>query len=113
MTILRPPHSMPLVVLESPYAGEVDRNVAYARACLRACALGQEAPIAPHLLFTQPGVLDDNDAIQRAIGINAGHAWLRKADLMVVYQDLGISPGMATAIRTAEFNRVPIEFRNL
>jgi len=105
---------MPLVVLESPYAGEIERNVAYARACLRACAIiNQEAPIAPHLLFTQPGVLDDNDPVQRATGINAGHAWLRKADRMVVYQDLGISPGMATAIRTAEFNGIPIDFRNL
>ena len=33
-----------LVVLESPYAGDVARNVRYARACLRDSLLRGEAP---------------------------------------------------------------------
>ncbi len=111
MTSLRPPHAMPLVLVESPYQGDVERNVEYARRCLRDCIDRQEAPLAAHLLF--PQVLDDRDPIQRAAGINAGFAWLRKADRMVVYQDLGISPGMEAAIRTAELLRIPIERRSL
>lgn len=43
------------VIVESPYAGEVEANVTYARACVRDCVLRGEAPIASHLLFTQPG----------------------------------------------------------
>ncbi|WP_156947332.1 hypothetical protein [Bradyrhizobium sp. WSM3983] len=105
---------MPLVVLESPYAGQIGRNIEYARACVRSCVADrQEAPIASHLLFTQPGIFDDNDPVQRAQGINAARAWLRKADRMVVYQDLGISPGMEAAIRAAEFMGIPIDRRFL
>ncbi len=50
---------MEAVILESPYGGtpeEVERNVKYARACLRDCLLRGEAPFASHLLYTQPGV---------------------------------------------------------
>lgn len=43
------------VVLESPFAGDVERNVRYAKACIRDCLSRGEAPIASHLLFTQPG----------------------------------------------------------
>ena len=80
---------MRLVVLESPYAGNVERNVAYARACLADCLARGEAPIASHLLYTQPGVLDDTNPEQRKLGINAGFAWNRFADAVVVYEDLG------------------------
>ena len=34
---------MRLVILESPYAGDIERNVAYARACLRDSLLRGEA----------------------------------------------------------------------
>lgn len=42
---------MILVLLESPYAGYVERNLAYARACARDCLLRGEAPFASHLLY--------------------------------------------------------------
>jgi hypothetical protein len=49
-----------LVILESPFAGDIDLNVAYARACVaHRLSLG-EAPIASHLLYTQPGILRDD-----------------------------------------------------
>jgi hypothetical protein len=48
---------MKLVIIESPYAGEVEANVAYARACMRDSLGHGEAPIASHLLYTQPGIL--------------------------------------------------------
>lgn len=63
---------MRLVVLESPYAGDVERNVRYARAAVRDCLDRGEAPIASHLLYTQPGVLDDLVPAERAMGIEAG-----------------------------------------
>ena len=45
------------VILESPYAGDIERNIDYARKCLRHSLLLGESPIASHLLYTQIGVL--------------------------------------------------------
>lgn len=101
------------VIMESPYRGDVDRNVAYARQCVSDCLRRGEAPIASHLLFTQPGILDDDIVDERTLGIAAGLAWISVADAMVVYTDLGISNGMADAIMRAELIGIPIERRSL
>lgn len=96
-----------LVVLESPFAGktqhDVDRNVAYARRCIHDCLARGEAPIASHLLFTQPGVLEDHKPEERELGIASGIAWYRVADHVVFYTDLGWSPGMMRARDHARF----------
>ena len=104
---------MRLVVLESPFAGDVERNVAYARAALRDCLLRGESPAASHLLFTQPGVLDDTDPAERRLGIEAGLAWGRVAQATVVYADLGLSKGMLQGIARAEAEGRVVEFRCL
>lgn len=107
------PHQMRKVVLESPFAGDITANEAYARACVRDCLLRGEAPLASHLLYTQPGILNDGDKHERAHGINAGHAWIPLADAVVVYQDRGISAGMQAGINSAKFHGVPVECRCL
>jgi hypothetical protein len=48
-----------LVVVESPYAGNIERNLRYLRACMADCLRRGEAPFASHGLYTQPGVLRD------------------------------------------------------
>jgi len=101
------------VIVESPYAGDVAMNVLYARACVRDCVLRGEAPIASHLLLTQPGILADGVGEERARGIEAGLAWLEVADATVVYIDLGVSAGMRVGIQRAEERRVPVEYRRL
>jgi len=88
---------MRLVILESPYAGDVEGNVLYARACLRDSLLRGEAPIASHLLYTQAGVLDDALPVERVLGIDAGLAWRKVAQAAVFYVDLGWSNGMIAA----------------
>ena len=64
------------VDVETPYSGENDeeimRNLLYARACVRDCFLRDEIPFASHLLYTQPGILDDNIPKEREMGIKAG-----------------------------------------
>jgi hypothetical protein len=85
---------MKTVILESPYAGDIERNTEYARKCVRDSLLRGEAPIASHLLYTQPGILREEIPEERQHGIDAGHAWLRFAWLMAVYTDYGISRGM-------------------
>jgi hypothetical protein len=102
-----------LVIIESPYAGNVTANVEYARQCVRDSLLRGEAPIASHLLYTQPGILDDDIPDDRQAGIDAGLAWRKVADATVVYADLGISKGMEYGIKAAQESGLPVEYRSL
>lgn len=104
---------MKRVVLESPYSGDVERNLRYGRACMRDCLMRGEAPIASHLLYTQEGVLNDDDPLERSMGIAAGFDWNEKADAVVVYQDYGISRGMEEGIAFAKSRGIPVIYRNL
>ena len=102
-----------LVVVESPYAGDIERNVTYARACLHDCLIKGEQPFASHLLYTQEGVLRDEDPEERMLGIIAGLLWGQQADAVIVYTDLGISSGMQQGIQAAEERGAVIEYRTL
>lgn len=104
---------MDLVILESPYAGDVKKNQEYARACMRDCLLKNESPYASHLLFTQKGILDDLIPNERQLGIDAGLAWGKLATKTVVYGDLGISRGMEYGIASAIKDDRDVEYRNL
>lgn len=101
------------VILESPFAGDVERNVAYARRALRDSLMRGEAPIASHLLYTQPGVLDDTKPDERRHGIDAGLAWGVVADATVVYADLGVSRGMEQGIERARREGRTVEVRTI
>lgn len=101
------------VILESPFAGEVHKNILYARLCVRDSLSRGEAPIASHLLYTQHGILDDNIPEERQWGIDAGLIWRTVAEASVVYTDLGMSRGMEYGIRAAEVAGNPVEFRTL
>jgi hypothetical protein len=104
---------MRLVIVESPYAGDIEGNVAYARACVRDALARGEAPFASHLLYTQAGILSDEVPVERQQGIAAAHAWYRAADAAVVYTDRGISHGMEAGIAAAKAAGKPVEFRSL
>lgn len=104
---------MRLVIIESPYAGDTERNLRYLRACMRDCLLRGEAPFASHGLYTQPGVLKDEVPEDRKLGVEAGFEWRRKADATVVYTDLGFSSGMYAGIQNAASICQPIEMRSL
>lgn len=90
------------VIIESPYAGNVELHLRYLRACMHDCLTRREAPFASHGLYTQPGVLDDRVAQERANGIRTGFMWREIADATIVYTDLGISRGMQFGIDHAE-----------
>lgn len=104
---------MDLVVIESPYAGDVEGNVEYAKRCVRDCLERGEAPYASHLFFTQPGILDDTIPEQRELGIQAGLAWGRAASLVAVYVDKGVSGGMRRGIYAAAVRGDEIDVRAL
>lgn len=102
-----------LVIIESPYAGDVAANEEYARAAMADSLARGEAPLASHLLYTQPGVLDDADPAHRAQGITAGLAWGQFADLTAVYVDRGFTPGMKAGLDAAVAAGRPFEIREL
>jgi len=110
-------NEIPLVILESPYASSnpetLEENINYARMAVRDSLLRGEAPIASHLLYTQPGILNDNIPEERQQGIDAGLAWRSVAQKSIVYTDRGISKGMEYGIKAAKKAGNPIEYRTI
>ena len=93
--------------------GNIEQNVEYARKCVRDSLSRNEAPIASHLLYTQPGILRDEISEERQWGIDAGLAWKTVADYSVVYTDLGITKGMKYGIDAAKEAGIEVIYRKL
>lgn len=102
---------MKRVIVESPFAGDVEANLDYLNRCLLDCLLRGEAPFASHAIY--PKVLDDGDPEQRRLGIAAGFAWHDVAQVVAVYTDRGISDGMKLGIENAKKLRIPVVHRKL
>lgn len=111
---------MKLVIIESPYKGDVPRNLLYLRSCIRDCVFHGESPYASHRMLTD--ALDDNDVIERSLGIGAGLAWRNAVDmslhwgtrvLPVFYLDLGMSDGMLIAKKRYDDEGITYEERTL
>ena len=101
------------VILESPFAGDIERNIKYARLCVRDSLLRGESPIASHLLYTQEGILNDEIELERMHGINAGLEWKKVADLQVFYIDYGFSKGMQYGMDYAKEHGIKYELRKI
>lgn len=99
------------VMVESPYAGDVKANEAYARRCMKDSLDRGEAPMLGHLLYTQ--VLDDKVPDERRKGIEADKAWLCVSSKVVLYVDRGVSSGMTEAVTLATELKIPIEHRRI
>lgn len=112
MKTRRPPRPR-RVIIESPYAGDINRNIAYCEIAMLDSIMRGEAPFASHMLY--PYVLRDDDPEERKLGISLGTAWLQVADLVAFYTDFGISPGMSA--RLSELKsltyRIPYEIRKV
>ena len=103
------------VIVESPFRATLERTVEqhklYLQHALRDCVLRGESPYASHGLLIE--ALDDDDPVERALGIKCGWAWAEKADAVVVYGCLGVSPGMRESIDRYQKMGLPIERRKL
>jgi len=97
------------VYLESPYAGNVERNVEYAKRCMLDCISRDETPYVSHLLLTQ--VLDDTIPHERELGIACGNAMRDGCHCTVVYLDYGVSKGMAYGIEDSVHKGIHVEKR--
>ena len=94
-----------LVYIASPLSGDVEQNLDFARqACLSAMAQGV-TPFAPHLLY--PQMLDDNNPVQRELGLKMGSQMLALCDELWLCGDR-ISPGMASEMKQAEELDIPV-----
>lgn len=102
---------MKLTILETPYSGNIQLNLNFARACLLHSIHLGETPFASHLFYTQ--VLDDTIPQDRTLGMTLGFNFYHHAQLCAVYTNLGISNGMLSGIRHAESLRIPVVYRRL
>lgn len=111
MGSLPPPTDLKRVVIESPFAGNVERNLRYVRLCMRDCFMRGEAPFASHALYTQEGVLDDDIPEERELGIQGGFAYRGVTELTAVYLDYGMSRGMKYGIEDAKKRHAEVAYR--
>ena len=84
------------VVIESPFAGDIEANKEYLKRAVLDCLVRGESPYASHGFFTH--FLDDADPAQRRAGIMAGLEWSKAAEAVVYYLDRGMSDGMRFAL---------------
>jgi len=84
------------VIIESPFAGDVEANTRYLKQAVIDCLTRGESPYASHGFFTH--FLDDNEPSQRMAGIKAGLEWAKAADAVIYYLDRGMSQGMLFAL---------------
>lgn len=107
------------VNIESPYKGknetEMRRNLLYARFCVRDCLLRGEIPLASHLFFTQPGMVDDRIRLEIKRANDAEKILIESLPNVstVVYSDLGITSRMKKRIGEAKQRGRNIEYRVL
>jgi hypothetical protein len=108
---------IPRVFLCSPFTAStkqgIAENIVFARKCIVDCLRRGEASFASHLLYTQPGILNDHVPAEREAGMKAGERFLHICDLVACYIDRGVSSGMRRELRLALATATPIEFRRL
>ncbi|MBS6955397.1 MAG: DUF4406 domain-containing protein [Enterocloster asparagiformis] len=94
-----------LVYIASPYAGDVEANVAFAKAACHYAMEQGATPIAVHLLY--PQILDDSIPAERKAGIRMGLRVLEACDELWLCGDR-ISHGMRAELAAAEQLDIPV-----
>ena len=97
----------PLVYICSPYSGDVQGNVAKARAYCRFAVEKGCIPIAPHLLF--PQFMDDKKPKDRELAMFMDAVLITKCAEVWVFGDT-ISDGMNMEIGKARWQGKPIRY---
>ena len=95
-----------MIYIASPYAGDIEKNVQFAKdSCHFAMEQGH-TPVAVHLLYTQ--FLRDDIPAERTAGLRMGHHVLSKCDELWICGSR-ISNGMAAEIEKAKELDIPIK----
>lgn len=112
---------MSIVVLESPYSGDIQRNIAYGQRIMTDSRERGEIVIMPHLLWTQhheaPNhFIADDDKIQivgREKSIEQIKILRTVVDKVVFYTDYGMSSGMVHGLEDCKKRHIEHEFRTI
>ena len=96
---------MKLIYVASPYAGDVERNVEYAKQACRTVMESGHAFLAPHLMY--PSVLNDAVPEERQAGMEMGLTLLHRCDELWAFGPC-VSSGMQAEIEEAERLRIPV-----
>jgi hypothetical protein len=97
---------MKLIYVASPYAGDIKKNIEYAKQACRYVLNEGNAFFCPHLLY--PQILDDNNPEERRLGINIGKEFLAKCNELWAFGG-HISHGMFEEIEFARGIGIPIK----
>ena len=88
-----------LVYVCSPYRGDTERNIKYARKLTWEVLERGYTPITPHLYLTQ--ALNDEIPKERELGLLAGQELLKHCGYILIGSRYGISEGMQQEIMIA------------
>ena len=94
-----------LIYIASPYAGDIEANISFAKKACRYAIRQGHTPIAVHLLY--PQMLDDGDPVERETGLRLGHRVLEVCDELWCFGSR-ITSGMAREIEEAQRLGIPI-----
>ena len=97
---------MKLIYVASPYKGNIEKNIEYAKEACRYVLNQGNAFFCPHLLY--PQILDDNNPEERRLGINIGKEFLAKCDELWAFGG-HISHGMFEEIEFARKIGIPVK----
>ena len=97
------------VYICSPYRGDTKVNIELAKRYSKAVALEGKMPITPHLLY--PQFLDDEDDLERALGLHFGLLLLEKCNELLCCGEY-ISEGMRKEIDYAKAKGIRITYTN-
>ena len=94
-----------IVYIASPYAGDVEGNVEFAKAACRLAMEQGSTPVAAHLLY--PQMLDDTVPKQRELGIRMGLKLLGACSELWLCGSR-VSGGMQEELKEAWRHRIPV-----
>lgn len=94
-----------IVYIASPYAGDIEGNIRFAKAACRLAMEHGNTPIAAHLLY--PQILDDSVPEQRELGIRMGLKLLEACSELWLCGS-HISSGMQKELEAAGLLDIPV-----
>lgn len=100
---------MKKIFVSSPLAGDYENNIKNAQKYCREVLFQGHMPLAPHIYYTN--FLEDNNEVERQLGMYMGLKWLAECDEMWVFNQNGISKGMQAEIDVATQLNIPIKYK--
>lgn len=97
-----------VISIISRLSGDIENNILKTEDFCRFVVSYGYVPYAPHLLFTR--FMDDTVPEERAAAIKMGEEMLKRVDEIWVFDENGISQGMAGEIQYAKKLGLPINY---